>query len=352
MTQATCGFRGSCATLLACAASCVFVACERPPAPERVSGDGAAPSASASTVSASPPSILPAREPDPTLRFARPEGSVDQGTFPRPKPWLAEDPNLEALLPDGEASDLKETWRIDEPSTADEPTFVEHVVSGIWDDPKARETGRSARARIDALRLAQDPGMPAYTIKGDPGGLQTLFVPLTTAPWSGLPIGIQFSTSDGLFQMTLTASLSAERRELITKFAEQVPLSKLAFTMQKEIGATLVGASFQRRRGRTPAATFDLTRNADPAAKAKLTAKLDAISEEPIGLEARMKKQLAAVTLDQKPFTDAVERSLRAHGFHRSAADAGIWQNGTMVALTGAESVSLIFGGTEAPVIP
>ena len=72
----------------------------------------------------------------------------------RPKPWLVEDPNLEALMPDGEAVDLEETWRIDEITVSDElATLVRHEVRAELPGAGARLGQRDALSRLEAMHL-------------------------------------------------------------------------------------------------------------------------------------------------------------------------------------------------------
>src|SRR5262245_7314507 len=81
----------------------------------------------AASASAAPFTILPTQDPDASLRFAGADGVADKAPLVRPKPWLVEDPNLEALLPMVESVQLEEGWRVGEIYVSNEKkTLVLH----------------------------------------------------------------------------------------------------------------------------------------------------------------------------------------------------------------------------------
>ena len=300
-----------------------------------------APSASATTFS-----IVPPKDPDPSLRFASADGSIDRRPMQRPKPWLVEDPNLEALMPDGQAVDLEETWRIDEITVSDElATLVRHEVRAELPGAGARLRQRDALSRLEAMHLGPNVTIPVSKFL-DVAGLQQLSI-APRASWSGLPVGISMGASDALFQVQLTAYLPPEREGAIAKFAAQIPEAKIALAVQTELHALLGKVSYGRRCGRTPSSTFELRRRPSPEEKAKI----DAVDIEPLGLDARWKKQLAILTAYSDRFRGAAERALRARGFHADGKSE-MWTSGTTVAFFGGESMTLVFGGSPAADAP
>jgi hypothetical protein len=319
----------------------VALGCARSSAPSQQSDAPPTPSA-VSAPHSTTFSVVPPKDPDPSLRFASAAGGVDAHPMPRPKPWLVEDPNLDALMPEGEAVALEERWSIDEITVSDElRTLVRHEVRAELAGAAARVHERDALSHLEAMHFGPNVTIPVATFT-DVAGLKKLSIaPL--APWSGLPVAIAIGTSDALFQAQLTTYLPAERSDAIAKFAARIPEAKLALALQTELHALLAKASYGRRCGRTPTSTFELRRPPSPEERAKLAA----IDTGSLGIDERMKKQLAIVTAYSDRFHKAAERALRAHAFHVDGKTE-MWTSGTTVAFFGGESVTLVFGGVPA----
>jgi hypothetical protein len=82
--------------------------------------------------------------PDPTLRFAKPDWTVDEaGALRWPAGWMPEAPELAAMQPEGELLSIEESWRLAEPDGSDalepERSHLMHRMQVLirCDDPSA-----------------------------------------------------------------------------------------------------------------------------------------------------------------------------------------------------------------------
>ncbi len=226
-------------------------------------------------VAPEPASIAPALPPargdvDPSLRFAG-DGSIDHAPLSRPTPWLAEAPQVDALVPSTPATALTESWRLVDVGGED---LVEHRVYGIFRVDPAQELAR-IEAQLDRMHATPRTDIaPTYTLEASsepgPSGVWPI------SAWANDELGMPFQViaephGPSALQISIATLASRDREPTLAAFARAVPRFSEIEARMRGLGP-LSAASYARRVDRAPVSEWTIKRERTPEEERALDA--------------------------------------------------------------------------------